>query len=197
VVSNRQPHSISSQAADNLTFIRSAMERSSTFTAVPGVGGVVTGVVGMIAAVVGARQPTADRWLGTWLAAAFVAVIVELVATTLKARRADMTLTGTIARRFAMGMAAPLVAGAAITYELSAVRNFTVMAPVWLLLYGTGLLTGGMFSVPVIRALGVCFMAAGVAAILTPPEWGNIWLAVGFGGLHVGFGAYIARNHGG
>jgi hypothetical protein len=197
VVSDRRPHSISSQAADNLTFIRSAMERSSTFTAVPGVGGVVTGFVGMIAAVVGARQPTADRWLGTWLTAAVVAVIVELVATTLKARRADMTLTGTIARRFAVGMAAPLVAGAAITYELWVVRNFTVMAPVWLLLYGTGLLTGGMFSVPVIRALGVCFMATGIAAILTPPEWGNIWLAIGFGGLHVGFGAYIARNHGG
>jgi len=173
------------------------MERSSTFTAVPGVGGVVAGVIGLIAAIVAARQPTADRWLGTWLVAASIAVIVELVAMGLKARRAGMTLTGTTARRFGLGMAAPLVAGAAITYELWEVRNFTVMAPVWLLLYGAGLLTGGMFSVPVIRAIGVCFMAAGIAAILTPPGWGNIWLAIGFGGLHVGFGAYIARTHGG
>jgi hypothetical protein len=197
VVSERQPRSVSSQAADNLTFIRSAMERSSTFTAVPGVGGVVMGVIGIIAAVVSTRQPTADRWLGTWLAAAAVATIVELVATTVKARRAEMSLTGTIARRFAAAVAAPLVAGAAITYQLWAVRNFMVMAPVWLLLYGAGLLTGGMFSVPVIRTLGVCFMATGLAAVLTPPEWGNMWLAVGFGGLHIGFGAYIARNHGG
>ena len=197
MVSDRQPRSVSSQAADNLTFIRSAMERSSTFTAVPGVGGVVAGVIGLIAAIVAARQPTADRWLGTWLVAASIAVIVELVAMGLKARRAGMTLTGTTARRFGLGMAAPLVAGAAITYELWEVRNFTVMAPVWLLLYGAGLLTGGMFSVPVIRAIGVCFMAAGIAAILTPPGWGNIWLAIGFGGLHVGFGAYIARTHGG
>jgi len=188
---------VSSQAADNLTFIRSAMERSSTFTAVPGVGGVVTGVIGLIAAVVGARQPTADRWLGTWLAAASVAVIVELVAMTMKAHRAGMMLSGTIARRFALGMAAPLVAGAAITYGLWRVRSFTVMVPVWLLLYGAGVLTGGMFALPVVRAIGVCFMAAGIAAIVTPSEWGNIWLAMGFGGLHVGFGAYIARNHGG
>ena len=36
-------------------------------------------------------------------------------------------------------MAAPLVAGAAITYELWAIRTFTVMAPAWLLLYGAGL----------------------------------------------------------
>jgi hypothetical protein len=94
-------------------------------------------------------------------------------------------------------MAAPLVAGAAITYELWTVGNFTVMAPAWLLLYGAGVLTGGMFSVPVVRAIGVCFMTAGLAAILTPPEWSNLWLALGFGGLHVGFGIHIARNHGG
>jgi hypothetical protein len=173
------------------------MERSSTFTAVPGVGGVVTGVIGLLAAVLGARQPIANRWLWIWLAAAFVAVIVELAAMTLKARRAGMTLVGTNARRFALAVAAPLVAGAALTYELWTVRNFSVMTPVWLLLYGAGVLTGGMFSVGVIRALGVCFMAAGIAAILTPPEWGNLWLALGFGGLHVGFGAYIARYHGG
>ena len=116
---------------------------------------------------------------------------------TWKARRAGLTLTGTNARRFALGIAAPLVAGAAITYELWTVRSFTVMAPAWLLLYGAGVLAGGMFSVPVVRAIGVCFMAAGIAAVLTPPEWGNLWLATGFGGLHVGFGTYIARNLGG
>ena len=191
------PRSVSSQAADNLTFIRSAMERSSTFTAVPGVGGVLTGAIGLIAAGVGARQPTAERWLAIWLAAALAAVIVELVAMTRKAHRAGMTLTSGNARRFAMGMAAPLVAGAAITYELWTMRQFTVMAPTWLLLYGAGVLTGGMFSVRAVRALGVCFMAAGIAAILTPPEWGDLWLGIGFGGLHVGFGTYIARHHGG
>jgi hypothetical protein len=197
VVPDRPPHSISSRAADDLTFIRSTMERSSAFTAIPGVGGMVTGVIGLIAAAVGARQPTPDRWLGTWLAAAFVAVIVEVVAMTWKARRAGLTLTGATTRRFALGIAAPLVAGAAITYDLWTVRNFTVMSPAWLLLYGAGVLAGGMFSVPVVRAIGVSFMTAGIAAVLTPPEWGNLWLAVGFGGLHVGFGAYIARNLGG
>ena len=197
VVPDRQPRSVSSQAADNLTFIRSAMERSSTFTAIPGTGGVVMGVIGLIAAGVSAKQPTADRWLGTWLAAASIAATVALVAMRWKAHRAGTTLTGTNARRFALGMAAPLVAGAAITYDLWAVRSFTVMAPAWLLLYGAGVLTGGTFSVPVVRAIGICFMAAGIAAILTPHEWGNVWLAIGFGGLHVGFGTYIARNHGG
>jgi hypothetical protein len=192
-----QPRSLSHRAADDLSFIRSAIERSSAFTAVPGAGGVVTGAVGLTAAVVATRQPTPDRWLAAWLVAAFVAAIVELVATIWKARRAGLTLTGTTPRRFALSIAAPLVAGAAITYQLWSVRDFAALAPVWLLLYGAGVLAGGMFSVPVVRALGASFMAVGIAAVLTPGSWGNAWLAVGFGGLHIGFGTYIARNLGG
>ncbi len=194
---HREPRSVSSQAADNLVFIRSAMERSSTFTAIPGAGGVVMGAIGLAAAGIAAGQPTGDGWLATWLASAVIAAGVGLFAMTRKAHAAGLSLTGVNARRFALGMAAPFVAGAAITYELWAVRNFTVMVPAWLLLYGAGLLTGGMFSVPIVRVIGISFMAAGLGAILTPHEWGNVWLAIGFGGLQVGFGIHIMRNHGG
>lgn len=188
---------MSTQAADNLVFIRQTMERSATFTAVPGAGGAAMGVIGLIAAGIGALQPTGDRWLATWLGAAAIAAVVGGVAMSHKARVAGMSLAGVNARRFALGMAAPFVAGAAITYALWTVRNFTVMAPSWLLLYGAGLLTGGMFSVRVVRVIGLCFMAVGLAAIFTPHEWGNIWLAIGFGGFQVAFGIYIARHHGG
>lgn len=197
VVRPGSPESISGHAAENLTFIRQTMERGATFTAIPGVGGCVMGAIALAAALVGSWQPTAERWLLTWLAAAAIAATVGLTAMALKARRAGATLTGANARRFAAGLAAPFVAGAAITYELWAVGTFTVMPSVWLLLYGAGLLTGGIVSVPAVRWIGALFMAFGVAAMLTPPEWGNIWLALGFGGLQVGFGVYIARNHGG
>jgi hypothetical protein len=197
VIPQREPRSVSSQAADNLTFIRSAMERSATFTAIPGAGGVAMGAIGLVAAGIAAGQPTGDRWLATWLGAAAIAATAGLFAMVRKARAAGLSLTGVNARRFALGMAAPFVAGAAITYALWAGGNFTVMAPVWLLLYGAGVLTGGIFSVPVVRIIGVCFMATGIGAILTPAEWGNLWLGFGFGGLQLGFGAYIARYHGG
>ena len=188
---------MSSQAADNLVFIRSAMERSSTFTAIPGAGGAVMGAIGLVAAGIAAQQTTGDRWLASWLGAAAIAAAVGLAFMVRKAHAAGLSLTSVNARRFALGMAAPFVAGAAITYALWTARNFTVMAPAWLLLYGAGLLTGGMFSVPVVRMIGVCFMAAGIGAILTPHDWGNAWLAIGFGGLQMTFGVYIARNHGG
>ena len=191
------PASLGGHAADNLTFIRQAMERSTTFTAVPGLGGCGMGVIALGAAWLASAQPTGDGWLLTWLAAAALASMVGLAAMARKAQQSGATMTGAIARRFAAGLAAPFVAGAAITYELWAVGNFTVMAPAWLLLYGAGLLTGGIFSVPAVRWIGASFMAFGMLAILTPPDWRNLWLAAGFGGLQLGFGVYIARNHGG
>ena len=197
MVPHREPRSVSSQAADDLLFIRHAMERSSTFVAIPGLGGVVMGVIALAAAGLAATQPTGDRWLVTWLGAAALAAVVGLIMMARKARAAGVPLTGSNGRRFALGMAAPFVAGAAITYELWAVGTFTAMAPAWLLLYGVGLVTGGQFSVPVVRLIGVCFMVVGIAAILTPPGWGNAWLAAGFGGLQISFGIYIARYHGG
>ena len=192
-----EPRSLGNHAAETLSFIRSAMERSSTFTAIPGAGGVIMGVVGNVAALVADRQPTPDRWLVTWLTAAGLAAVVGFWSLARKAHAAGLTLTGMTARRFALGMAAPFVAGAAITYALWVERNFRVMAPTWLLLYGAGLLTGGMFSVRVVRAIGACFMACGLMAILTPVEWGNWWLGAGFGIVQIVFGIHIARNYGG
>jgi hypothetical protein len=192
-----KPTSIAQHAEAHLQFIRRAMERSSTFTAVPGLGGVGMGLVGVAAAILAARQPSSDRWLLVWLLAAPIAVCVGGTAMWRKAARGGASIAGAVGRRFALGLAAPLVAGAAITYALWRAGDYAVMPPTWLLLYGAGVVTGGLFSVPVVRATGLCIMAVGLAALVTPREWGNGWLALGFGGLQMGFGLHIARRHGG
>lgn len=173
------------------------MERSATFTAVPGWGGAALGAVGLAAAALAAVQPTAERWLIVWLSAAAVALVVGLVTMQRKARLVGVSLTGAPGRRFALGLAAPLFAGAALTVGLWFHGAWGLMPATWLLLYGTGVLTGGAFSVAPVRALGLAFMVLGAAAIVTPPSWGNIWLGVGFGALQVGFGVHIARRWGG
>ena len=45
--------------------------------------------------------------------------------------------------------------------------------------------------------MGGCFMATGVAALAAPAAWGDWFMAIGFGGLHILFGIIIARRHGG
>ena len=191
------PASLGGHAADNLRFIRETMERSATFTAVPGIGGAVMGLVALAATAAAALQPTGQRWLLVWLATAAIAAAVGLTTMARKARGAGATLTGANARRFAVGMAAPFVAGAAITYALWSTRTYALMPATWLLLYGAGVLTGGAFSVPAVRVMGALFMLLGLITIVTPPAWGNVWLGAGFGGLQIGFGIYIARHHGG
>ena len=188
---------VTDHAAENLQFIRHAMERGATFSAVPGLGGALMGVVGLLAAGVAAVQPTAERWLAVWLGAAVLALLVGLVAMRRKAMRLGLGLVGAPARRFALGLSAPLFAGAALTWGLWLHGTWALVPPTWLLLYGTGVLTGGAFSVAPMRVLGLAFMALGCAALVTPPSWGNVWLALGFGVLQIGFGMYIAKRHGG
>lgn len=196
----RKPAAVTSfgqHAEENLQFIRRTMERSSTFTAVPGLGGAGMGAIGLAAAVLAANQSSTERSLVIWLLAAPVAVTIGFTSMWRKAARLGAPLAGAIGRRFAMSFAAPLVAGAALTWGVWMHDDSALMPPVWLLLYGTGVLAGGVFSVAAVRLLGLAFMALGVAALVTPPAWGNVWLGMGFGGLQIAFGFYIARRHGG
>jgi hypothetical protein len=192
-----QVTSATEHAAENLRFIRHAMERSSTFTAVPGAGGAAMGGIGLVAAIVGSLQPTAERWLVVWLTAAAVALTVGVLTMRRKAARLGAPLTGAPGRRFALSLSAPLLAGAAMTLGLWMHGVWALMPPAWLLLYGTGVLTGGALSVTPMRVLGLLFMALGTAAMLTPPSMGNVWLGIGFGALQVVFGLYIAKRYGG
>jgi MFS family permease len=189
--------SVGEHAEENLQFIRRTMERSSTFTAVPGMGGAAMGAIGLAAAIVAANQPSAERWLIVWLLAAAVAVTVGVIAVLRKAARLDAPLAGPVGRRFAMSLAGPLVAGAALTFGVWRSGDQALMPAVWLLLYGTAVLGGGAFSVAAVRMLGAAFITLGVFALVTPPAWGNVWLGVGFGVLHIACGLYIAKRHGG
>ena len=91
----------------------------------------------------------------------------------------------------------PMVVGGLLTIVLYRAGLPQVLPGVWLLLYGTGILTGGAFSVKIVPVMGLCFMGTGVIALFAPPQWNNYFLAAGFGGLHIIFGIIIARRHGG
>jgi hypothetical protein len=185
------------RAMDNLRYIRETMERASSFTAVPGWGGVGMGVTALVASYLATRQTSPDGWLGVWLVAALIAVGTGAAATERKARRAGVPLFSGPARKFALSLLPPLVAGALLTATLYRAGLLWALPPMWLLLYGTAVVTGGAFSVPIVPVMGLSFMMLGTVALFSPENWGNWFMAAGFGGLQILFGLLIARKHGG
>jgi hypothetical protein len=65
------------------------------------------------------------------------------------------------------------------------------IVPLWMMLYGTGVYTAGLFSVRAPRILGGAFIATGVVALPAFPQYGVLWAALSFGLFHVVFGTYI------
>jgi hypothetical protein len=185
------------RAMDNLSFIRSTMERATAFTAVPGWGGVAMGATALMAAIL-AGDHTADRdWLIVWLGASVLALAIGGWAMAVKARRAGTSVFSYSGRRFVLSYVPPLAVGALLTLVLVRADLYTALPGTWLLLYGTGVVTGGAYSVRVVPIMGLCFMALGAIALLAPPGLGEWLMAVGFGGLHIVFGLIIARRYGG
>jgi len=183
--------------AEDLRFIRDTMERSSAFTAVSGWGQVLLGSTALAAAALAARQATPFGWLRIWLAEGLVAVAIALITCFRKANRNGLPLFSGPARKVALGLAPPLVAGAFLTFLLLRLGLQAALPATWLLLYGAGIMTGGAFSVSIVPVMGLCFMLLGGLAVLGPAAWGDWFLAAGFGGLHIVFGFLIARRHGG
>jgi hypothetical protein len=68
------------------------------------------------------------------------------------------------------------------------------IVPVWMMLYGTGVYTAGLFSVRSPRLLGLSFIALGVVALLFFPEYGVVSAALSFGLLHIVFGLYVLQK---
>ena len=191
------PEALGQRAADNIRFIRETMERSSAFTAVPGVGGILMGGIALVAAWVASRQASDAAWLFTWLACAGLAFPTGGAALLLKAKATGHSLLKGPGRRFALGFAPPVAVGAALTAALQSHGQTSLLPGVWLLCYGAAVVTGGAFSVRVIPATGVLFMALGGASFLLPASWGNAFMAAGFGGLHIISGCIVARRYGG
>lgn len=192
-----EPPALHARAMEDLRFIRETMENATSFTAISGWGQAAVGVTAVAAGWLAMRQSDATLWLEIWLLEALVSVALGVLTTGWKARAAKLPLVSGPVRKFTLSFAPPIVVGAVLTLVLFRGGLVSLLPGVWLMLYGTGIVTGGAFSVRIVPVMGVSFMIMGALALLGPRELGNTLLIAGFGGLHIAFGTLIARRHGG
>ncbi|MGZ8376558.1 MAG: hypothetical protein ACXWZS_13860 [Gemmatirosa sp.] len=185
------------RAMDNLSFIRTTMERAAGVTAVSGWGITATGAVGAATALATSRIPDVETRLLCWIVAAPLAAMASAAGIVWKARRGDLPALAGPARKLALAFIPPILAGALLTLALWRADALVAVPALWLLLYGTGVLASGAHSVRAVPAMGAGFLALGAVAVVAPAAWGNLLLGLGFGGLHLVFGPWIARRHGG
>lgn len=195
--SDDAPENIGERTIDNVRFIREMMERSASFTAVPGYGGILMGVTAVAAAFIANSQVYIRDSLLVWLSEAFLAFAIGALAMFQKSKIGGQSLLSAPARKFAMSFVPPLIAGVAIVLGVWKYGDFNSMPAICMLTYGAAVVCGGAFSARVVPVMGWCFIALGIIAFALPSNYGNLMMGLSFGGLHIIFGGIIARQYGG
>ncbi len=190
------PVALHDRAIDDLRYIRETMVRSAAFTAVSGMGVAAMGLVAGVAFLL-ARGTTAGGWVGVWFGAAAFGFLISVFGTIRKARRIGEPLMHGPGRRLILGALPALVVGGLLTLPIVADGSIEMLPSMWLMLYGTAVVGGGAFSVRPVPLMGAAFLTLGAASLLIPTGYENATMLAGFGGLHLVFGSWIARRHGG
>jgi hypothetical protein len=211
------------EALDELNRIRALMDRSTRFLSLSGLSGVIAGVAALIGAFV-ARGPLAAvtgagdvRYQGGgstvegalderawWSHMAFLmadAAVVLLVAlagalwfTWRRSERTGQSLWDASARRMAINLFLPLVAGGFFSLALVLNGSVAMVPAATLVFYGLALLNAGKYTLDEVRWLGVSEAALGVVAAFWPAA-GLLFWALGFGVLHIFYGALMYLRH--
>lgn len=188
--------SLAERAEDNLRFIRSTMESASVFTGLSGQGYVLTGMTALLASWLASLQTEPARWLFVWMCELALATMISSGFTWKKTRQLGISLRLSTTRKLLSAFLPAMLVGGLLSLVFYKEQLIPLLPGVWLSLYGAAVITAGAWSVRILPVMGVMFMLLGAIALLTPVS--TDWLmAIGFGGLHIVFGALIWRRYGG
>jgi hypothetical protein len=148
-----------------------------------------------------------------WFLIGVSGVVLEVVVTAEAAKRQQLVPSDRPLRVAAFSLTPSVIVAIVLTakfllpiepklWDMIRTLNFNVplepkaveiqyIVPVWMMLYGTGVYTAGLFSIRPPRILGLTFLALGVIALLGFPQYGLLWAALSFGLLHIVFGFYV------
>ena len=196
------------EAQARMQEIQRIMERATLYTLLPGTAAIIGGILVLIGCAVSyamfrsldfadvLRMPWSTQiafcWM--WFAIGAVGVVQEVVLTTLAAKREGVSPTARPARFCAFSLTPSVVVAAVLTLKFllaATPDSVRYIVPTWMMLYGTGVYTAGLFSIRPPRILGLLFIAVGALALMLYPDYGVATAALSFGLLHIVFGLYV------
>lgn len=200
-------------ALENLSIIRSLMERAHLYRAVSAPAALAGGVIALLAAAWpvshalhngGEAAMTDGTWLGMWLGILFVASVVNVVLLAREARLRGQPFGSAGLRMALRAILPPLFVGGWLGIGLiTCLHNLALAAILWVLCYGLALLAAAGFSPRSLTRLGWAFVVAGLALFsawavyrdidLLTSDQGVASLTMGltFGLLHVVYAAAV------
>ncbi len=188
--------------------IRAIMERSSRFLSLSGLSGILIGIYALIGAglayrIVYIQFPTSYRqeYVNEVLSQLFVISAVVLILslitifllTTKKARKEAKPIWGPGSKLLLINLLIPLITGAILISTLTLRGYYGIISPSFLIFYGLALVNAAKYTRPEILGLGIVEILLGLIAAIVPGYGLYLW-AVGFGIVHIIYGAIYLRH---
>jgi hypothetical protein len=192
-------------ARENLLYIRRTLEAAGQLTAISGKGLMAAGFVaiagaafnGYVTGAPWAPGPHPQMALATWGVVLSVSMAIVCYGIYRKSLLTSTPIQPPLLRKLLWSLCPALFVGGLLTHLAVRSASLGWLPVIWLGCYGAAVTNGGQVSVPPVRYMGLSFLVVAGAAAISPQGAGLSWLALGFGWLHVVYGAYIARRHNG
>lgn len=197
---------------EDLTHIRSMMDRSSRFLSLSGLSGVFAGIYALIGAAivyfdfqagsvsyaqfvrsaVSNEQPTVRVYYLICVAilVLLASIVTGFAFTSRKARKQSLKMWDSSAKLMMSSLMIPLIAGGALGIIMLQSGDFKYVAPITLMFYGLGLFSASKYSFVELRYLGLCEVALGLIGCAFI-GYGLLLWSIGFGVLHIVYGAFM------
>jgi len=202
---------------DDISSIKTIMERSTKFISLSGLSGVLAGVYALIGAGIAyvmlpqytaispADYETASPavynhaihsfGLDLVLFAVAMAVLLLSIGTGIllsaqKAKRNNQAIWNQSSRALLNAGLLPLVTGGCFAFILYINHHYGTIAPTYLVFYGLALVSASQFTYGDVKWLGILEIVLGLLALMQP-GYGLYFWALGFGVLHILYGAIM------
>lgn len=197
---------------EDLSHIRSMMERSSRFISLSGLSGVVAGLAAIAGAVYvyfvfqreginyfdGKRivfgPDLVQELVITGSVILAVALLSGYIFTANKSKRKGLKIWDATTRRLLVTFAIPLVNGGFFCLGLLYHHLFVFIAPATLIFYGLALVSAERYTLTDIKYLGYCQIILGLISLFFL-GWGLLFWTIGFGALHIVYGLIMHKKY--